>query len=319
MPQPEVTSQIGAAPYSGGDRDFNPVNGNYTSAAVDASMATVGPDLTLARTYNSLDPRRDLAFGSGWVSRLDMRVVEDTDGSGNVVVTYPDGQTVRFGAHRKTDGTFDRTYAPPSGRFATFFLETIDGTETWVLVDKAANHYKFRKLDGRLIEIHDAHRRGVKLTYGLPDVGPTRITSSVSNRQLRLEWGTNRHVKRAFIQESETKVLEWKYTYDATDPHKLVSVCNPKNECTTYEYEQGSHYRSVVLDSRPKHYWRLGEGTGDSGRSEILTNLGKDSAKFRDVQLGKDSPIDGNQNKAVGFDGSQVRRRAAARRGPAEP
>ena len=305
VPQPEVTSQIGAAPYSGGDRDFNPVNGNYTSAAVDASMATVGPDLTLARTYNSLDPRRDLAFGSGWVSRLDMRVVEDTDGSGNVVVTYPDGQTVRFGAHRKTDGTFDRTYAPPPGRFSTFFLETIDGTETWVLVDKAANHYKFRKLDGRLIEIHDAHRRGVKLTYGLPDVGPTRITSTVNNRQLRLEWGTNRHVKRAFIQESPTKVLEWKYTYDTTDVHKLLSACNPKNECTTYDYEQGSHYRSVVLDSRPKHYWRLGEGAGDSARSEVLTNLGKDAAKFKDVALGKPSPIDGNQNPAVAFDGTK--------------
>ncbi|SER52083.1 intein N-terminal splicing region/RHS repeat-associated core domain-containing protein [Lentzea xinjiangensis] len=304
VPQPEVTSQIGAAPYSGGDRDFNPVNGNYTSAAIDASLATVGPDLTLARTYNSLDPRRDLAFGSGWVSRLDMRVVEDTDGSGNVVVTYPDGQTVRFGAHRNTDGTFDRTYAPPPGRFATFFLETIDGSQTYVLVDKAANHYKFRKLDGRLIEIHDAHRRGVKLTYGLPDVGPTRITSTVSNRQLRLEWGTNKHVKRAFIQESESKVLEWKYTYDTTDPHKLISVCNPKSECTTYDYEQGSHYRSVVLDSRPKHYWRLGETTGDSARSEILTNLGKDAAKFKDVQLGKASPLDGNQNPAAGFNGT---------------
>lgn len=309
VPQPEVTSQIGAAPYSGGDRDFNPVNGNYTSAAVDASLATVGPDLTLARTYNSLDPRRDLAFGSGWVSRLDMRVVEDTDGSGNVVVTYPDGQTVRFGAHRNPDGTFDRTYAPPPGRFATFFLENITGTETWVLVDKAANHYKFRKLDGRLIEIHDAQRRGVKLTYGLPDVGPTRITSTLTDangraRQLRLEWGTNKHVKRAFIQETETKLLEWKYTYDTTDPHKLVSVCNPKNECTNYEYEQGSHYRSVVLDSRPKHYWRLGESSGDSARSEILTNLGKDSAKYKDVQLGKAGPIDGNQNPAVGFNGT---------------
>lgn len=307
VPQPEVTSQIGAAPYSGGDRDFNPVNGNYTSAAVDASMATVGPDLTLARTYNSLDPRRDLAFGSGWVSRLDMRVVEDTDGSGNVVVTYPDGQTVRFGAHRNTDGTFDRTYAPPPGRFSTFFLETIDGTETWVLIDKAANQYKFRKLDGRLIEIHDAQRRGVKLTYGLPDVGPTRITSTLTDangraRQLRLEWGTNKHVKRVFIQETETKLLEWKYTYDTTDPHKLVSVCNPKGECTNYEYEQGSHYRSVVLDSRPKHYWRLGEGSGDSARSEILTNLGKDAGKFSNVQLGKESPLAPNQNPAVGFE-----------------
>lgn len=309
VPQPEVTAQIGAAPYSGGDRDFNPVNGNYTSAAVDASLATVGPDLTLARTYNSLDPRRDLAFGSGWVSRLDMKVVEDTDGSGNVVVTYPDGQAVRFGANRNTDGSLDGTYAPPPGRFATFFLDTIDGNQTWVLVDKAANHYKFRKLDGRLIEIHDAHRRGVKLTYGLADVGPTRITSTLAgadgrSRQLRLEWGPNKHVKRVFIQETETKVLEWKYNYDTTDPHKLVSVCNPKNECTTYEYEQGSHYRSVVLDSRPKNYWRLGEGAGDSARSEVLTNLGKDAATFKNVQLGRTSPLDGNQNPAAGFNGT---------------
>ena len=109
VPQPEITAHLAVAPYSGSNKDFDPQTGNYFSSAIDASVATVGPALTVARTYNSLDPRTDLAFGAGWSSTFDMRVVPDQDGSGNVVVTYPDGQQARFG--RNGDGTF----APPSG------------------------------------------------------------------------------------------------------------------------------------------------------------------------------------------------------------
>ncbi|WP_157856385.1 FG-GAP-like repeat-containing protein [Actinacidiphila yeochonensis] len=94
VPQPPVASHLGA---TGGDHGFNAEVGNFTTSATDASVATVGPDLTVGRTYNSLDAGTSHAFGAGWSSRFDMKVTADNDGSGNEVVTYPNGQQQRFG------------------------------------------------------------------------------------------------------------------------------------------------------------------------------------------------------------------------------
>ena len=122
VPQPPVTSHLGA---SGGDHGFDPQVGNFTTAATDASVATVGPDLTVGRTYNSLDADTTHAFGAGWSSRFDMKVTPDGDGSGNVVVTYPSGQQQRFGHSETTlsqltgigdhtgDGTTDAVSVDP--------------------------------------------------------------------------------------------------------------------------------------------------------------------------------------------------------------
>jgi RHS repeat-associated protein len=67
VPQPEVTSRLAGAPNGGGDREFDPQVGNFSTVAVDAPVTTVGPQLTL-------------------------------------VVAYPDGQEVRFG--RNPDGSY---------------------------------------------------------------------------------------------------------------------------------------------------------------------------------------------------------------------
>ena len=77
VPQPDITSHLA------GDQKqaFDPVVGNYSTAAVDATIVTVGPQLSLSRTYNSLDPRRDGLFGAGWSTTYDMKLVPDNDGS----------------------------------------------------------------------------------------------------------------------------------------------------------------------------------------------------------------------------------------------
>jgi len=57
VPQPNITGHLASAPFTSQDRDFDPAVGNYSTAAVDASVSTAGPPLNVARTYNSLDPR----------------------------------------------------------------------------------------------------------------------------------------------------------------------------------------------------------------------------------------------------------------------
>lgn len=93
---PVMTSNLGASGYSGSGKTVDPKTANVTQQATDASVATAGPSLSIARTYNSLDPRTSQAFGAGWSSPEDMSMVPDPDGTGALILTLADGQQVRF-------------------------------------------------------------------------------------------------------------------------------------------------------------------------------------------------------------------------------
>ncbi|MDR6594751.1 RHS repeat-associated core domain-containing protein [Saccharothrix longispora] len=303
VPQPDITSHLGGAPYSAGDLDFDPQVGNYTTGAVDAAIGVTGPELNVARTYNSLDPRKDLVFGAGWSTRYDMRVVPDQDGSGNVVVTYPDGQQVRFGRNAE-NGSFD----PPAGRFATFYQDFAQPARPYVLVDKSNSVYTFREFDGRLITVHDNAGRAVELDYG-PDGKIKRAISrlvqgnAAADRTLYFAW-TGNHVTEVRTDPPVTGGTPIRWTYEYLGD-RLTKVCDPKGGCTEYEYENGSHYRTAVLDSRPDSYWRLGEPPGSADAvSQVATNLGKDAGSHRGTVLGAPGALDGSGDASASFDGS---------------
>ncbi|HEY9472298.1 MAG TPA: DUF6531 domain-containing protein, partial [Mycobacteriales bacterium] len=247
VPQPEITSRVAGAPYGTQDKEFDPQVGNFSTAAVDATVTTVGPELNLVRTYNSLDPRSDGSFGAGWSTQYDMRLVPDDDGSGNVVITYPDGQQVRFG--KNPDGN----YVPPQGRTASL---TVNGTN-WVLADRSGTTYTFSGT-GRLTRITDAALRSVVLTYDFSTgrLARAQVSNSQTNtagRALHFTW-TGTHVSKVSTDPVGGTPLSWTYTY-AGD--LLTRVCAPDSTCTTYSYAAGSHYRGAVLDDRPESFWRL--------------------------------------------------------------
>ncbi|RKT52476.1 RHS repeat-associated core domain-containing protein [Saccharothrix australiensis] len=297
VPQPDITSHLGGAPYSAGDLDFDPQTGNYTTAAVDIALGVSGPELSVARTYNSLDPRKDLLFGAGWSTRYDMRVVPDQDGSGNVVVTYPDGQQVRFGRNA-ANGSFD----PPAGRFATFYQDVAQPDHNYVLVDKSNTTYTFREFDGRLVTIHDNADRMVDFDYGPTGQLRRVIARTSGNRTLYFTW-TGNHVTevRADSPVAGGAPVKWTYKYVGD---RLTEVCDPKSACTKYEYENGSHYRSAVVDSKPDSYWRLGEGSGETAGSQVATNLGKDKGAYRNTRLGAPGALDGTGDTSASFNGT---------------
>ncbi|WP_432978319.1 LamG-like jellyroll fold domain-containing protein [Dactylosporangium sp. CA-233914] len=136
VPQPDITSTLS----QNGDLGYEPSVRNYTTSATDASVATVGPALTIERDYNSLDPRTNSAFGPGWSSVFDLSVTEVMSGDATpavntVTVRYPAGQEIAFG--RNSDGTF----SPPSGRYATF--TSLGAGAGYKLVDKDGTTYLF--------------------------------------------------------------------------------------------------------------------------------------------------------------------------------
>ncbi|MEJ3742645.1 RHS repeat-associated core domain-containing protein [Actinomycetes bacterium KLBMP 9797] len=295
VPQPEVTSRIANAPYASQDTEFDAQVGNYRTAALDATVATTGPELNLSRTYNSLDPRTDSAFGAGWSSRYDMKVVPDEDGSGNVVVRYPDGQAVRFG--KNPDGTF----AAPPGRTARL---TADGT-AWTLQDRSGTKYQFALAGAgatsNLTKITDIAGRSVTLTYTSGRVSRAQASGS-AGRSLRFTWAGN-HIDSVSTDPVDGTALTWRYTYTGD---ALTKVCPPASAtaCTLYEYGSGSHYRSTVLDAKPESYWRLGDPAGATGAaSAIAVNLGKDNGTYRNVTAGAAGAIAGAGDGAAAFNG----------------
>jgi RHS repeat-associated protein len=310
VPQPAVTSSIAGAPFAAHDREFDPQVGNFSTAAVDASAAAVGTGLKVLRTYNSLDPRYapvdgvdpqlDAPFGAGWRTQFDMRLTPDNDGSGNVVVSYPDGQEVRFG--KNPDGS----YAAPAGRVASLTFSS--STLVWTLKDTSGTSYQFDSAGGgHLIKITDVASHSIVLTYNPQDglLSKAQVSNSVTNtagRALFFTWSGG-HVASVHTDAVNGQALTWTYAYDGD---LLKQVCAPGSICTTYEYKQGSHYRSAVLDDRPDSYWRLGESGGAAAGSEVAVNLGKDSGLYHNVTLSPPTPgvIAGSQDTAAPFNGT---------------
>ncbi|MFJ6671242.1 LamG-like jellyroll fold domain-containing protein [Actinosynnema sp. NPDC091369] len=290
VPQPELASRSASA---SDEREFEPQTGGVSNVAVDATVATVGPELNVVRTYNSLDPRRDGVFGAGWTSRYDMRLTPDDDGTGNVVVTFPDGQPVRFG--RNPDGSF----APPSGRVAALTQES----GGWKLADRSGTAHLFTA-SGLLSRITDSAGRSVVLTYSAVDgrLAKAQVSNSQSNtagRSLRFTW-TGAHITSVTTDANTT----WTYAYTGD---ALTQACAPGGLCTKYAYSTGSHYRSAVLDSRPESYWRLGEAQGTAAGSEVSANLGEDAGTYVNAALGTAGAVAGAPGTAASFNGTTTR------------
>ncbi|WP_229403395.1 LamG-like jellyroll fold domain-containing protein [Micromonospora okii] len=295
VPQPDLLSRIATSPDAEQGREFDAQIGNFATSAVDATVATVGPELNLVRTYNSLDPRPSGVFGAGWSSRYDMALIPDDDGSGNVVIRYPDGQEVRFG--RNPDGTF----AAPSGRVAKL---TVDAT-VWKLQDRSGATYTF--VDGRLTRISDNSGHVVVLTYNtsIGKLARAQVSNSQTNtagRSLRFTW-TGNHITTVSTDPVNGAALNWTYTYNGD---LLTKVCGPESACTSYDYAAGSHYRTAVLDAKPDSYYRLGESEGTGAASDVAINLGKDAGTYRNVTLGRPGALEGTNGTAAGFNGNSA-------------
>jgi RHS repeat-associated protein len=296
--QPEITSHLAGSPGSTEGPGLDPLIGNYSAVVTDASVATAGPDLTITRTYNSTDPRRDTAFGTGWSSRLDTRFEHDDDGSGNVVITLPSGRQVRFGKNP------DATFAAPAGQ-GVDLVYTGGGDAKYVLRDNSGSRWVF-DLPGRLVSILDPAGLEETLTHG-PDDRVATITNRVSGRALRVTW-TGAHVTRVSTDapQAGAQPLVWTYEYDGD---RLTKACLPgaAPNCTTYRHQSGSHYRSTVLDNNPRAYYRLGETSGSSFATVTARRPGADAAAQHGVVLGAEGGVLGTADTAGVFDGVSSR------------
>ncbi|MDH2387249.1 DNRLRE domain-containing protein [Streptomyces sp. HNM0663] len=292
VPQPPVTGHLGGD----GDREFSARAGNYATAATDAAIPTVGPELSVTRTYNSLDPRRDNAFGLGWTSAYDQRL-DASAGGKTLLITLGDGSRMRFG--RNPDGS----YAAPSGGTMTL-THPSSGPDRWTLRQRSGTTYEFGD-DGRLEAVIDSAGRTQRLFYSADGQRQLqRVTDGLSGRSLTFTWSGG-HITSVTTSAVGPNApgLTWRYSYVGD---WLTQVCPPSSDtaCTTYTYENGSLYRSMVLDESPVSYWRMGEEHGSVGVSHSPSRTGLNEASYQDVQLGRPGALAGTSDKAAGFNGT---------------
>ncbi|MFI9589775.1 DNA/RNA non-specific endonuclease [Nonomuraea sp. NPDC052265] len=295
-PSPEQGSINGLLTGGTQGREFNHISGNYARSETDASVAVVGPPLSVTRAYNSLDPRTDGIFGAGWTTRWDMRI--EVEPQGTLLVTYPSGEQMRFAP--KGDGTF----AAPSGTFATLATEPGGG---WRLMDKSATSYWF-DASGRLLKITDNRGRSQELTRDTN--GKLTKVTAVGSRSLTFSW-TGSHVASVSTDAVDGKTLTWMYTYEGD---YLTKVCPPTSAtaCAIYGYTAASRYKSLVTDSAPEYYYRLNENqtrTGTIVASAAGWNITEEQAKLTgttpaDLGAGVPGALAGSPDTAMRFKGA---------------
>ncbi|WP_430498449.1 LamG-like jellyroll fold domain-containing protein [Micromonospora trifolii] len=311
VPQPLLTGSL----TQNSGKGYDPGIGNYTTSATDASVATVGPSLAITRSYNSLDARRNNAFGAGWSSMLDTRATQVRDVAGqvqSVLITYPTGQDVALG--RNADGTF----TPASGRFSILKEnKDVSGAVTgYTLTDKDASLYVFAQSAGsgvfKITSVTDANGRTMTFTYDSSS-NVTKVTSA-SGRSLYVTWSTpagSTYVHPATVStdpavpgDASTSTT-WQYTYGTND--QLAKVCPPTSAtaCTTYQHDTTSQYANATLNAAPYSYWRLTEAAGaTTAASSVLGNAGVDNARYNNVALGQAAALPGSTATTAGFNGT---------------
>ncbi|WP_404870067.1 LamG-like jellyroll fold domain-containing protein [Kitasatospora griseola] len=264
-------------------------------------------------------------LGTGWDGMRDLTPVNGiagdpgtdilaVDKATGVQYLYHSGSTPQWSAAARTT-TGMAVYTSPAGEFETLAARAGGG---FTLADKTGTVYTFAQPAGAgflLTQITDRqqHTQALRYTGGKLDT----VTDQASGRALHFTWTADgRHVAQVAtdpaIAGDASTALAWTYSYDTADPDRLAQVCTPPagtntaRPCTAYTYTTGSHLSSAVLDAGPVSYWRLGEASGTTAKSEAIANQGTDTAAYsaQGVALGTAGPGNGSAATAATFNGT---------------
>ncbi len=245
------------------------VNGAFTVSATNASMQAYGSDLTVTRTFNSLQPTTDGVFGRGWQpslvmdapgvpwSRIDdasssVTLVDEEGGAlyftpGSTVGTYRGvGETLAAGLKLTSTGT---------GTSKRFALTYLDGTiVTFTTTATAPTVFRVATVqqpgDSQLTTYtYDASARPLRMLAPVPPgVTCTGATLAAGCRALDFTYTSNRitaiTLNTTNTAGSSVQIAVACFSYDANgrltqawDPRPAGTTCGTPVLATGYGYD----------------------------------------------------------------------------------
>jgi RHS repeat-associated protein len=225
----------------------NPANGNLVLRQRDLAVPDgLGPDLNIARSYNSYTPGpANPSYGNGW--RIDTASgisLQDHGGNSHEYLTLPGGAMVNF-EHKWNNNIHANDFVSPPGIDAHLSTDSDGGhTLTW---NKSQDAWKFENAGSdqtaRLMSITD--RNGRKLTFNYT-TGTFRVSSIVDaeSRTTSFTWDTTNN---RITQMTDSAGRTYGYGYNSAG--LLSTYTDPQNGTTNqtqYFYDSENRLNKVV-------------------------------------------------------------------------
>lgn len=206
--------------------DVNTMSGDLTVSDTDLTVAGIGVDLTLTRTYNSQDLTGG-SFGAGWTSILDAGVTIATSGA-TATVRGADGQRVVFASNGH-----GQWVAPAGAR------ETLTCAATSCTV-KLFDGQSFTSVGGRIQSFLSADGQGLKFEYT-----GARLTEVLVDRSTTALVVTVTENGAGEVTNLSTPARTVSYGYTAG---LLTSYTDANGNTWTYGYVAGGLYQVTDPD-----------------------------------------------------------------------
>lgn len=234
MPSEPVTDATERLENGGSAGDpVQTFSGAFLYGYTDVAIAGRGPALAFTRSYSSLDTRNG-PLGQGWTHSFNSRLRHPTDGTADILLVGPDGNTDRFTRNA------DETFSPSPATYRTL-VRNADGTYT--VTDKARTRWQF-DVSGNLTAIVDRYGNPITLTYNAAGE-VVSIADPAGRGSLTL----------AYTSGLLTSVTDWAspartitYEYDASG--RLWKVFDREGRTTTFAYDGTSNRLATITDAR---------------------------------------------------------------------
>ncbi|WP_214722035.1 DNRLRE domain-containing protein [Exiguobacterium sp. s192] len=312
--------------YEVGNTSINLSNGNQLFEASDASLPGRGPDVSIDRTFNSIDQTIGL-FGRGWSSSLERRIslVKIAGKVEMINLREADGTSHNF----INDGS--GTFLPPTG--IDYEITTVAvGDKTEYYVQSTDGVTEVYDEDGYLVRIeYDAKEEGKKnkvvVVYTITDSGEKRPTmllgasdageGAAENRQNRLTVSykpeTNLVEEVILTASSDDSIKKRKYAYSYNDKQELVSIIESdlsdggKSEETKYGYATPAESDTAIGTQRINEVILPGHDATVSNKLTFNSTILEDSTEFEEAYTETDETGVSTQAKlGKEVDGSKI-------------
>ena len=247
----------------------NPAGGNLLVRQTDLTVpGGIGPDLQVARSYNSLS---DVTLGTSapdygdrWEADFgqDVRLVQHW--SSNARFFYgPSGYVVRFDRVYDASGNATNDYKTPPG-FDASLKRNSDGTQT-LTEHQSQTKWQFNA-SGRLERVED--RNGRSITYQYFTSGATRVQKITDSQGRVTEFFTNANGDVTKMVDAAGR--EYLYAYTG---NQLTSYSDPAGGTTYYEYGADGMTKITTPAGRITQIGYYLSGDRNAGRVRDITRL----------------------------------------------